>query len=477
MPTINSAGIGSGLDVNSIVTQLMAIERAPLKRMQSDQKDIQNKLSTYGKLQGMVSTMRDAALKLTKPDTWGAVTASSSDASVVAATAGTSATAANYSLTVQQLAASQSIASTAWPATASVVGSGTLRIELGSWGAGQTTFAANPDKTAVDVTISPTDTLAQVRDKINAAKAGVMATVVNDASGSRLVMSSTDSGAKNAFRVSATDTDGNNGDAAGLSALTFDPSSALNSMAQTQAATNALATVNGLSISSASNTLSTVLEGVTLTLNKISVSPINVNIVSDTTSIQKSITDFASAYNSLNGYLAEQTKYDAGTKTAGLLQGDSGTNALRSMMRQIIGGTGTAVGSFTRLAQVGLQPQGDGSLLVDSAKLTAATANLTDLKTLFASKDLVDPKKNGFATSLQTWGDNILKFDGSLTTRSDSFKRQIDSNNKSQDTFNNRLTSIEDRLRKQYTALDTKMASLTALSSYVTQQFSNNNKP
>ena len=474
MTTINSAGIGSGLDVNSIVTQLMSIERAPLKRMQSDQKDIQNKLSTYGKLQGLVGTMRDAALKLTKSDTWGAVTASSSDSSVITATAGSSATAGNYSMTVQQLAASQSIASAAWPATASVVGSGTLRIELGSWGAGQTAFTANPDKIAVNVTIAPTDTLAQVRDKVNAAKAGVMATIVSDAAGSRLVMSSSDSGEKNAFRVTATDDDGNNSDAAGLSALSFDPSTAINNMTQTQSAANALATVNGLSISSASNTLSTVLQGVTLNLNKTSATPISVNIASDNTSIQKSITDFATAYNSLNSYLAEQTKYDSATKTAGLLQGDSGTNALRSMMRQMIGATGTAVSSFTRLAQVGLQPQGDGSLLVDSAKLTAATANLTDLKTLFASKDLIDPKKNGFATSLQTWGDSVLKFDGSLTTRSDSFKRQIDTNSKSQDAFNNRLALIESRMRKQYTALDTKMATLTALSSYVTQQFSSN---
>jgi flagellar hook-associated protein 2 len=313
-----------------------------------------------------------------------------------------------------------------------------------------------------------------VREKINAAKAGVMATIVSDASGSRLVMSSTDSGEKNAFRVIATDDDGNNSDAAGLSALAFDPSTGVNSMTQTQAAANAEATINGLAVSSASNTLSAVLEGVTLTLNKTSATPITVNVTADTTSIQKSITDFATAYNSLNSFLTEQTKYDAGTKTAGLLQGDSGTNALRSAMRNIIGGTGTATGSFTRLAQVGLQPQGDGSLLVDSAKLTASTANLSDLKTLFASKDLVDAKKNGFATSLQTWGDNILKFDGSLTTRSDSFKRQIDANGKAQDAFNNRLTSVEARLRKQYTALDTKMATLTALSSYVTQQFSTN---
>jgi flagellar hook-associated protein 2 len=321
------------------------------------------------------------------------------------------------------------------------------------------------------VTVAPTDTLAEVRDKINAAKAGVMATIVTDASGSRLVMSSSETGEKNAFRVSATDDDGNNTDAAGLSSLAFDPSSGATSMSQTQAAANALATVNGLSVSSASNTLSTVLQGVTLTLNKTSNTPVSLTVATDATSIQKSITDFAAAYNSLNSYLADQTKYDAGTKTAGLLQGDSSTNALRSAMRQIAGGSGMAGGAFTRLAQVGLQPQADGSLLVDNAKLTAATANLTDLKTLFANKDLVDPKKNGFATSLQTWGDSILKFDGAITTRSDSFKRQIDANNNAQDAFNNRLTGIEARMRAQYTALDSKMAQMTALSSYVSQQF------
>jgi flagellar hook-associated protein 2 len=469
MTTINSAGIGSGLDVNSIITQLMSIERAPLQRMQQDQTQIQSKLSAYGRMQGLISTMRDAALKLTNTDTWGATTATSGDTSVVAATASTTAVAGNYSLSVQQLASSQSVASTAWPASTSVVGSGTLRIELGTWGAGQTSFTGNPDKTAIDVTIAPSDTLAEVRDKINAAKAGVMATLVTDASGSRLVMSSTDTGAANAFRVTATDDDGNNTDTSGLSSLVFD--TATKNSTQTQAGVNSIATVNGLSVSSASNTLSTVLQGVTLTLNKVSATPVSLTVASDSTSIQKSITDFATAYNALNSYLADQTKYDAGTKTAGLLQGDSGTNSLRSAMRQIVGSTGTNDGLFHRLAEVGLQPQADGSLATDSAKLSAATANLTDLKTLFANKDQTDATKNGFATQLQKWGDSLLAFDGAITTRSDSFKRQIDANNTEQDAFNLRLTSIQARLTAQYTALDTRMSQLTALSSYVSQQF------
>lgn len=478
MASISSAGIGSGLDVNSIVTQLMTVEKAPLQNMQTEASHIQSKVSAYGKIQSYTSALRDAALALTKADTWGSTTATSGDSSVVSVTTDNTAAAANYSLSVQQLASAQTVASSAWPASVSTVGSGHLRIELGSWAnSGPPLFTPKSGSTSADITISATDTLADVRDKINAAKSGVMASIVNDVSGARLVMTSTDTGVENAFRVTATDDDGNNTDTAGLSALAYDPSAGANAMQRTQTAANAKATINGLAVESASNTLTGVVSGVTMQVAKVSTTPVALTISSNTSAIKTAVTAFTDAYNTLNKYLADQTKYDSATKAAGTLQGDSGTNALRSAMRGVVGDTSTVSGAYQRLSQIGIDPQSDGSLKVNGSKLDAALGgHLTDVKALFANTDTTTTSNNGFATRLRQWGDSLLSFDGVLTTRTDSLQRQISANTKKQDDFNNRMTSVEARMRAQYTALDTQMSKMNALSSYVTQQITTMNK-
>jgi flagellar hook-associated protein 2 len=477
MASVSSAGIGSGLDVSSIITQLMAVEKAPLTQMQKDASKVQSKLSAYGTIQSHVAALRDAASKLTQPATWGDTTATSSDSSVVTAATDSSAVAGNYSLTVQQLASAQTLVSKAWPASVSTIGSGHLRLELGSWAAGQTGFTPKPGSTGADVFISATDTLADVRDKINSAKSGVMASIVNDASGARLVLRSSETGAVNGFRVTATDDDGNNSDSNGISALAFDPSASVNAMTQTQAALDAQATINGLSVTSSSNTLSNVVDGVTLKLSKVSSSPIGLTIDANTSSMKTAVTAFADAYNNLAKYLSTQTAYNSGTKTGGTLQGDSGTNALRAAMRNIVGDTGTMSGAFTRLADIGLNPQANGTLTVDSTKLdNALTGHLADVKAVFAASDTASTTGNGFAARLREWGDKLLSFDGSISTRSTSLQRELDANSKRQNDFNDRMTSVEARLRKQYTALDAQMGKLNALSSYVSQQITTMNK-
>ncbi|HSC65658.1 MAG TPA: flagellar cap protein FliD N-terminal domain-containing protein, partial [Caldimonas sp.] len=198
--TISSAGIGSGLDVNSIVTQLMAIEQKPLTALQTKATAIQSTVSEYGKIKSAVSTLRDLAAKLGSTTTWGQ-TITNSSSTAVSATTNNSA-AGSYTVEVQALASVQTIATgSAAPAT-TTPGAGTLRIELGSYGAGQTSFTPKAGATAVDIAVTATDTLATVRDKINAAGAGVTALIMTDASGSRLLIRSNTSGAANAFRTS-----------------------------------------------------------------------------------------------------------------------------------------------------------------------------------------------------------------------------------------------------------------------------------
>ena len=362
-----------------------------------------------------------------------------------------------------------------------LVGEGTLRIELGTWGAGQASFTPKAGAAAVDITVGPpAESLAQLRDKINASNSGIVASVLTDASGARLVLRSAATGEANGFRVGVTDNDGNNLDGVGLSALAFDPSAGILTMAQALAAANASASLNGLPISSASNTLSNVLDGITLTLGKVTAAPVLIEAKADTASIRKALDNFVTAYNDLNKLVADQTKYDAASKTAGVLQGDSAAVSIRSQMRNLLGSSSGASALFTRLADVGFDVQRDGSIKLDETKLNNGLANLGEMKKLFANSDLITPANNGIATMLRAMADQVLSIDGSISSRSEGLRKRIDMNQDRQDMLEDRIAMVEKRLRAQYTALDRQMASLNSLSNYVTQQLStlsqNNNQ-
>lgn len=471
MATISSIGIGSGLDINSVITQLVAVESVPLTELQKQASSLQTRLSTYGKLQSGMSALRDAAAALTRAQTWGATTGVSADPATVAVTTSTSTKPGTYSVEVTRLAAAQTNATGSYASADSIVGEGTLRIELGAWGAGQSSFTPKAGATAVDITVGPpAESLAQLRDKINAANAGVVATVLTDASGARLVLRSASTGVENAFRVTVTDTDGNNSDGAGLSALAFDPSAGILTMAQALAAANASASLNSLPISSASNTLSEVLDGMTLTLNKTTDAPVQVDARPDQEAIRKALDSFVKAYNDLNTLVAEQTKYDPNSKTAGVLQGDSAAVSMRTQMRSLLGTSSSASTMFGRLADVGFDVQSDGSIKLDESKLANGLANLTEMSKLFATSDLGTPANNGIATRLRSMADLFLGIDGTISARSEGLRQRIELNQDRQERLNDRIAMVEKRLRAQYTALDRQMGQLTGLSSYVTQQ-------
>ena len=476
MATISSAGIGSGLDVNAIVTQLVAIERQPITALQTKATKLQTQISEFGKQKSTLATLRDAASKLTSSDFWGQTTGASSNASAVSVTTTTGAVAGNYAVEVTALAASQSVATGVFAASTTPPGAGTLHIELGTWGAGQTSFTPKTGATAVDITIEATDTLAQVRDKINSANAGVTALVLTDASGSRLMMRSTTTGAENAFRTSVVDGDGNNADATGLSALAYDPSSAAAVMTRTQTAANAAATLNGLPISSASNTLTNLVDGVTLKLGGVTSGPVDVSVVQDNETLKKQLQAFADAYNAVQTLITTQTKYDAASKTGGPLQGDGAAVGLQRQLRNLAGASSGASATFARLADVGLGTDATGQMVVTATKLDNALANPTEIKKLFANTDLLVPTNNGLGRQIRVLADSFLSIDGSLSSRAEGLRLRLDSNKDRQDKLTDRVAQIEKRLRAQYTALDTQMATLNGLSSYVTQQIAQFNK-
>jgi flagellar hook-associated protein 2 len=243
-------------------------------------------------------------------------------------------------------------------------------------------------------------------------------------------------------------------------------------MAQALAAANAAASLNGLPIASESNTLSNVLDGMTLTLGKVTTAPVLVEAKPDKESIRKALDSFVTAYNDLNKLVAEQTKYDAASKTAGVLQGDSAAVSIRSQMRSLLGSSSGASAMFTRLAEVGFDVQTDGSIKLDETKLANGLANLGEMKKLFSNSDLLTPANNGIATQLRAMADQVLGIEGSISTRTEGLRKRIDLNQDRQDLLEDRIAMIEKRLRAQYTALDKQMASLNSLSNYVTQQLS-----
>lgn len=473
MATISSIGIGSGLDIESVITKLVALERVPVTQLQKEATSLQTRLSTYGKLQSGMAALRDAASALTRSATWGATTGSSSDSAAVAVSTSTSTLPGSYSLEVQRLASVQSNATGVYASADALLGEGTLHIELGTWGAGQSSFTPKAGATAVDISVGPpAESLAQLRDKINASNSGVVASVLTDASGARLVLRSAATGEANGFRIGVSDTDGNNSDGLGLSALAFDPSAGILTMAQALAAANASASLNGLPISSESNTLSNVLDGITLTLGKVTTVPVLVEAKPDHAATRKALDTFVTAYNELNKMVAEQTKYDAASKTAGVLQGDSAAVSMRAQMRSLLGTTSGASTLFTRVADIGLDVQSDGSIKINETKLANGLANLGEMSKLFANSDPVTPANNGIATLLRAMADQVLSIDGSISSRSEGLRKRIDMNQDRQELLEDRIAGVEKRLRAQYTALDKQMASLTSLSNYVTQQLS-----
>ena len=472
MATLSSAGIGSGLDVNGIITQLMAIERRPLQALETQETAVKAQLSTFGKLQDYVATMRDKASALTSLSLWNGTTGSSAAESVVTVSTGAAAAAGHYAVTVQQLAAGQTVSSRAFTSSSAVAfGEGTLTIEFGAWtGTPASGFAPKAGANAVTVTLGPEDnTLAKVRDKINAADAGVSASIINDASGARLAIRSKDSGAENAFRISAAETvdDGVAGD--GLSALAFSVVGGATQMSRNQTAANALATVNGIAVESASNKLDNVSDGVNLELRSTSASAVDVNVALDTASVRTAITDFAKAFNELASYIREQTKYDPVTKKGGALQGDRAAIGLQGQLRAIVNESSSASGVFGRLTDIGLALKADGTFETKSGALENGLANLTELRKLLAT-DTEASATSGFMARFKRLGNAALGSDGTFETRSASLKIRITTLDKRQEQMQNRLAQTEKRLQAQYQTLDANMNRLSGLSGYVGQQ-------
>ena len=464
MATISSPGIASGLDIQSIVTQLVALERAPLAQLKSKASSFQTKLSTMGTIKSQVSALGDAAAKLSLNTGWNGVKASSSNAAAIGVSVRAGAPATSITMEVQNLAKSQSTASAAISSGAAV-GTGSMTISLGTW-TGSSFAAGSGTPVTIDIA-SGEDSLSAIAAKINESGAGVSATVLKDASGERLLVRSRDTGEENGFQISVADDDGQDTDASGLSRLAFSVGNA-NGMARSQSAENARATINNVNIVSASNTLSDTLPGMTLQLSQLTSQPVEIDVSTDNDAIRANVKAFVDAYNTLNTTLATATRYDEATKTAGPLQGDSTAvglqSALRGMMRSVSSST-----PYGRLSDIGIELKTAGRLEIDATKFDAALGNLDDLKALFTTTGS-DPTAVGFGHKLKNFARDLVDADGTVTNKTEALQASIRRNTLDQERVNDKAARSEIRLLAQYNAMDAAVGKLNGLSAFVSQQ-------
>lgn len=465
--TISSPGIGSGLDVKSIVSQLVALEQKPLDGLKLQAATVQTKISAFGQIKSQISALSDAASSLSSLTTFNAVTATSSNTSAVTATAIGGTAANNFSIKVDSLAKAQSTASGALLPVGGALGAGTLRLQLGKWTVVPMSFLPQTGVGPVDIVVSATDTVTDVASKINGSNAGVSATVLNDASGQRLLLRSKTTGEEAGFSLTVpSDADGDPADALGLSRLVNGSS--------IQYGVDAKIQVNDIAVSSATNTFANVVSGVTVTAVALTTTAVDVVVAPNQSVVKAAVDAFVGAFNAVNQSLNELTKYDPATKTAGLLQGDSTAIGLQTALRGILQST-TAGSAYSRLADIGITQQLGGDLAVDSTKLGTALSNGDEVKKLFRT-DNSNTLTNGVALKFKNFSKGLLATDGFFSTKDASLKRSLDLNAKDQTRVSAKVARVEAALNRRYNALDVQLNSLSSLNAYVTQQITLWNK-
>lgn len=474
MASFSSIGVGLGgsVDVNGLIkAQVDAVKLAITRPngLTYQGKLTETKISTFGKLQSLVSTLQGAVGKLSSVTGWNAVSASSSNDKVITATAIGGTVETTFGVTVSQLAKAQVSTSDALPAVGAV-GAGSLKIETGKWSGGSFTAGTSP---SIDVAVSATDTLADIAGKINGANAGVTATILTDAGGQRLMLRSKATGEDAGFRIAVTDADGDMGDGAGLSRL----SNGLNTDPGANAAANAKAKINGTyDVTSATNTFENAVAGVTFKAVDVTATSVDITVTKDSAAVKKNIEDFVVAYNAANQALNDLTKYDSATKQGGLLQGDSSAVTLQNQLRSAVQSLSSSTGPYKTLSSIGIGMVEGGDLTINNSKLGDALKNPDAVKALFIGADGNATTQDGVAEKIKATTGRLLDNAGFFASKDAQLKKALERNTKEIARVNARADSTEEQLKARYTALDSQMSRLNALNAYIGQQVTTWNK-
>lgn len=463
--SVSSTGLGSNLDVGGIVSSLMAVERRPLTQLQTREAKLQAQISFLGQIKSALSSFQSAAQSLDSIASKTIFRATPSDTTVLGASASDTVAAGTYAIAVSQIAQTQRIAGAGQASKTAAIGTGvatTLTISFGTISGGSldsgtgiytgANFTANPNKTAVRINLDSTNnTLEGIRNAINAADAGVSANIVNDGSGTpyRLVLTAADTGAANSLKL------GVSGDAALQNLLAYD-AAGTQAFSQLQAARDATLTIDGISVTSSSNTVSGAIDGLTLTLIKAGSSTVSVS--RDTTQIATAVAQLVNAYNAASNAISDATAKGA------LLQGETSMVSILNRLRSEVGAIRSGAGTYSSLSQLGISFQKDGTLAFDSAKLGSI---------LNSNYSSAAATLDGFAVALSSLTAGLLGSGGSLQAHTDGINRSIKDIDNRREVLSARLDRIQQRYLSQFTALDTMIAGLKQTSSFLQQQLAN----
>ncbi len=455
---LQSLGVGSGIDINSLVTQLVTADTQPdTARIARETSQVGTGISAIGQLKGALATFQSSLNSLNSQSDFQVKTATPSDATIFTAAAGTAAAAGTYQVQVQNLAQSQQILSKPIAGDGTgVLGSGSLTLTLGS-----STFTVTLD--------SSHSSLSAIRDAINSASdnPGIGATIVhgtdqNGTTTSQLVLSSNRTGAANTITVAANGGDG------GLNTLAYNGTNTAN-YTSLQEAKDASIIVAGVTASSPTNVVSNAIDGVTI--NLLAAKPdtkIALTIANDNSTVTSRLQTFVNSYNTLQGVIAKLGNYDAASQVAGPLLGDSLLDGISSQIRRTLtNSVPSAIGQYNSLASIGITTNSDGSLTLDTNKLSnVLNSNFNAVSTVFGATD-------GVATKLSTFIGAQLAAGSGIDTRNQKLATQQKQIDAEQTAATARKAVITARLTAQFTTMDTLLAQMQQTSSYLTQQFAN----
>lgn len=451
MATITSLGVGSGIDTESLLTKLMAIERAPIDVLNTRKSTYNSQISALGQIKSALATLQDAVDAFSTTAKASSYAASVTDSTIAGATADSDAVAGTYSVEVQRLASTHKLVAAAG---ADPSAGGTLTIEIGSTATGS--FVGS---SSVNVTIAAGATLNDVRLAINNANAGVSASIVHGAGGDQLVITSLTSGEVGQMRISS----------ATLTDFTYEPVSDTGSLTQKDAGQDALVFIDGIEIAdTTSNTVTDAVTGVTLNLLKTNIgSPTTLTVSNDTGALEEKLDAFVSAYNNLVSLTKTLTAYDQETETAGILNGDSTVRQVVSNLRTTLFSTPSGASTaYQTLSSLGVRIQSDGTLEIDSDTLGDA------MDTDFAS---VAKTVGSFGAAFDTTISDMLDTEGLIDTRTSGINSLIDSLESRAEQLERQADAIEARYRAQFSALDKLIAQMQVTSTYLTQQLASLN--
>ncbi|CAL95322.1 flagellar filament capping protein FliD [Azoarcus olearius] len=466
MAAITSSG--SILDIDSLVKGLMSVESRPLSLLATKEASYQAKLSAFGQIKSALTSLQTATTALNSTDKFAATKATVAGDGFTA-TSDAKAAAGSYSIDVTQMAKIQRV-STATSSTF-VPAAGKMTIEYGTVKTtdGTKSFASDsPPRTAtLDF---EGGTLEQLRDAINKdTTLGLKASIVNNGTTSQLVLSGTKTGANMAFKLTGE---------SGLADLSFDPSAtaaAGDKMYSVQAAQDALLKVDGISVTRSSNTISDVIDGVTLTLNKepsgtaTSLSG-TVTVAADQSAAKTAVDAFVKAYNEVQSTLKSLTAYNTETDTAATLTGDATARSIQGQLRSALAQSFSGLGNASSLSQIGITFAKDGTLSVDSTKFNKAMSDpAMNVGALFAGTDKID----GFADVFSKKLSSMIDSGGVIASRTDGINSTIKSITKQYDAMETRLEAMEARYRSQFSSLDTLLSGMSQTSTYLSQQLAN----